>query len=107
MPGEASVSQCLTCFPNDNSKRIDYVITYKFDDDEVNEEDARVKQEMRDLFFKQLEEEKIETYFIRFKRDRTNHVYALLHCSMDRLFDEAQRTNHQMRLNNVHTYTHP
>ena len=30
------------------------------------------------------------------------HKYVLLHCKIDRLFEEAERVKLEMRLNNVH-----
>ena len=98
--------QWLTNFPDNMSKRVDYVITYTYKDEPPSgvesDEDVRFKKDMRELFFQRLNADHIDTYPIDIRlNDGTHKVYVLLHCQTERLFDEAQRVNLQMRLNNV------
>lgn len=96
--------QIPTHFPNDNRKRIDYVIVYKYVDDDIDTAKERAdfadKEQMRKKFFDALAKENFHIQLIRFKCNE-NHVYALLHCDVNRLLDEAERVKLEMRLNNV------
>ena len=56
-----------TSFPNDNKKRIDYVITYKLKEKEEEEFSFKKKELHRKLFFAQAAKESIETCVLNFK----------------------------------------
>lgn len=100
-PANIKRFQITTSFPNYNSKHIDYVIIYKYDQDNVDDKEIRKKNEIRKEFFKHLElEEHIQVYYLRFSKDDEVHVYALLHAPMERLLEEAEKVKLQMRLNN-------
>jgi hypothetical protein len=98
--GIQSEPQIPTHFPNDNTKRIDYVLVYKFTDSEAVEHEHEKKEQVRQKFFEALREESFEIYTAEFKASE-NHVYALLHCPLERLFKEAELVKMEMRLNNV------
>lgn len=108
--------QIPTHFPNDNSKRIDYVISYKYnrkygdnattataDQNNLSEEERKhlEKQAIRQNFLQKLHQEGFDVTTIRWRADDVVHVYLLLYCRVERLFDEAERTKLEMRLNNV------
>lgn len=132
------LSQIPNCFPNDNTKRIDYVIVYKSekpknktakkdddkaDDDkkeegedeekndseelENNKEERkkrRFRKKTRKAFLKKLKEEGFEVERLQWDGDdddEETQVFVLLHCSLKRLFEEAENAKLQMRLNNV------
>lgn len=125
----SQLSQLPNCFPNDNTKRIDYVIVYKKDQQnqsekkskpdaesgEENEEkdekdevaskekekkERKFRKKTRKLFIKQLKEEGFDVERLQWVGDECE-VFILLHCSLKRLFEEAENTKLQMRLNNV------
>jgi hypothetical protein len=83
---EAGKIQNPGCFPGDNNKIIDFVIYFKETDD------GKVKNNRRH-FFRQLEKEDIETFFIKVegRTPGTKNIFALLNCSSDRLMAEAER----------------
>lgn len=134
------LSQIPNCFPNDNTKRIDYVIVYKSekpknktekkdddkaDDDEKKDENnedeekndneesennreerkkRRFRKKTRKAFLKKLKEEGFEVERLQWDgddNDEETQVFILLHCSLKRLFEEAENAKLQMRLNNV------
>ena len=86
--------------PNDRTKHIDYVIYY-FDKDNISEAELQQKQTYRDEFFKKLEKEGFVIYYLRSNFDNKKNVYALLHCSLERLMKEAERLELEMRLKYV------
>ena len=96
--------QCLTSFPDENNKHIDYVIVYQeLSDQEINKskKNSRI-QKIRDLFFQKLQKESLEIYDIPFKNDKgQSFVYSLLHCPMERLLEELEQLNFEMKLKNV------
>jgi len=89
--------QNCTCFPND-TKRIDYVIVYNQNDGEKNETE---KEPVRQVFFQKLREDGLDVEFIKFKTGKENHTYVLLHCPIERFMIEAERTNHEMKIDKV------
>ena len=94
--------QNLTSFPNQNEKHIDYVIYYeKLDDVDVNDSDSLKKDTARKAFFAALKAENIDVYEIEEKQDEKTFIFALLHCSIERLLEEAELTRHEMVLKNV------
>jgi hypothetical protein len=96
--------QKLTCFPNQNDKHIDYVVVYE---EEILPQGGELKQQsenlmrMRENFFAKLRQEQFEIYFIESMEDKKKTVYALLHCSLERLYEEAEAFRLEMRLKNV------
>ena len=92
------IPQIATSFPNHNDKHIDYVIAYTQNDDD---KDQAEREANRAAFFKEVREQDIEVKFIEFKTGKENHVYALLHCSIDRLMAEAEQVNLDMKLDKV------
>jgi hypothetical protein len=93
--------QNLACFPNDNSKHIDFVITYKYDTDREQKESHKTKEAIRDGFVDLVKKENIDVYTIRHVDGDDCTVVHLLSCSMDRLLNEAEKTKLEMRLSNV------
>lgn len=105
--------QIPTRFPNDNSKHIDYVITYKYDKrfDEENahenesqkkaRQDFMKKEEVRKNFLKRLVDEGFDVATTQFLIGDHVNVYILLNCKIERLLQEAERVRLEMRLNNV------
>ncbi len=90
--------QVCSSFPNDNSKCIDFVLFYEenlFQQNENVVEENRIRSE----FFTQLKIEKIDSYDLEFERDeKYKKVIKLLHCSLDRLFREAEKIKLEMPL---------
>lgn len=110
--------QIATHFPNDNSKRIDYVILYKYekkldenretdrDDSEMRKtrEEFGQKEALRQKFIHRLQEEGFNVAPLRRNhRDRVD-IYLLLNCSIERLLDEAEKSKLEMRLKNVRKF---
>ncbi len=96
--------QCLTSFPDENNKHIDYVIVYQeFSEQELSESKKKSRiSKIRDLFFQKLQKESLEIYDIPFKNDKgQSFVYSLLHCPMDRLLEELEQLNFELKLKNV------
>ena len=56
---------------------------------------------MRQAFFQKIQEDGLELEFIKFKTKKENHTYVLLHCPLERLMVEAERTNLQMKIDKV------
>lgn len=105
-------------FPNDNTKRIDYVITYKYEHKLLDQDEANLnvtqrkqrtrlmeKENIRVKFLEKLREEQFEIDVVKFEFNHEIHNYVLLHCKIDRLFEEAERVKLEMRLNNVYPGT--
>ena len=99
--------QLLNSFPNQNSKRIDYVIVYeKLGEIKKNDLKNQNKLLVRSAFFAKLKAEKFDIYEIEHKKkseikgDKTT-VFCLLSASTDRLLDEAELVKLQMVLKNV------
>ena len=90
-------------FPGNNKKNIDYVIKYREKTNVNSKEHGKQLniQELRKAFFKCLENEDFDIYYIRLKRSNYVKVYALLNCSVDRLLREAEAVKLQMRLKTV------
>ena len=59
------IPQIATSFPSKNSKRIDYVITYKIISGKKDKEEKE-KEKLRKLFLEQVEKEELE--YKRLKR---------------------------------------
>ena len=96
--------QKLTCFPNQNDKHIDYVIVYEEDfslQDEQQKQPNENSTRMRENFFAKLRQEQFEIHFIESIEDKKKTIYALLHCSIERLYEEAEAFRLEMRLKNV------
>jgi hypothetical protein len=89
--------QNSTCFPND-TKRIDYVIVHNENEDDKKETE---KESVRQMFFQKLREDGLDVEFIKFKTGKENHTYVLIHCPVERLMIEAERTNHEMKIDKV------
>jgi len=94
--------QITTSFPNENEKRIDYVIVYKVSDEESG--DKFINDAIRDEFFQKLRQEKIEVKLIEFKNEKQNLIYAILHCPNERLMVEAEKIKLAVRINKVYIY---
>lgn len=97
-PNEVKQAQLLTTFPNDNQKRIDYVIAYKYDQKDQDDESFQKKEAVRQEFLKLLHNETINVYTIKFRKKDDWHVYYLLNCPIDRLLDEAERVKLEMKI---------
>lgn len=93
--------QVLTSFPNNNDKRIDYVIYYNYELKKTHRAEFGKIELVRKSFFDRLKEEGLEIQFIRMKEDDELHVYVLIHCPVPRLLREAERLKFEMRLKNV------
>ncbi|RNA37458.1 hypothetical protein BpHYR1_031974 [Brachionus plicatilis] len=91
--------QITSCFPNDNTKRIDYVIFYKYSEQSVDSEDFKLKETNRNNFLDAVQKESIIlNKELKFKtKNETNH-YILLHCPLERLLKQAERIKLEMRL---------
>lgn len=85
-------------FPNQPTKQIDYVIVYKESENTKNAEKSREK------FFNTLETKGFEIYTIK-KQDEGEEnvkiVYKLLHCSLEKLMEEAERIQLELPLKDV------
>lgn len=103
---ELNSYQVLTSLPNANDKHIDYVLVYRNiadDDTKINRRFKRKCNENRKRFFERLEKETFEIKNIQMD-DEKNEVYALLHCSTERLLKEAEYTNLEMKLKKVNYF---
>ena len=100
---EEEFHQVGTCFPNNNSKHIDYVICYRETFDE-NEEFNQKAKSARQAFFDKLKAEGVEIYYLEEKESDETVIYALIHCSLDRLLIEAEAINLEMPLKDVRNY---
>jgi hypothetical protein len=92
----------LTSFPDDNSKHIDYIITYKKLNDK-DDDKGRIEK-LRDQFFKKLIRESFDIYYLDLnlsRKNKSNVVFALLHCPNERLLKEAEIVRLEMKLKNV------
>ena len=98
---ESKNNQILTSFPNANDKHIDYVLVYRRFPDEESNRFKKKCLENRQKFFERLENETIEVYDIEMKNEKDEFVYALLHCSTERLLKEAEYINLEMKLKSV------
>ena len=90
--------QMLNYFPN-NAKHIDYVIYYK----EIEDAEKQIESN-RKKFFKKLELEQFDLYFLKqndVKNSNVKHVFVLLNCSLERLMEEAERLNLELPLKQV------
>jgi hypothetical protein len=92
------VVQITTSFPNQNEKQIDYVIVYK---DNENNKNLEYKDAVREEFFQKLRQENVEVNLIEFKTDNEIHVYAIIHCSNERLMLEAEKIKLPVQINSV------
>ena len=98
----------LNYFPNDQTKHIDYVIYYNEDILESNENSRSnrkilKREEIRNKFLNQLKaQEGFEVQRIVKKNDDDElENYLLLHCSLDRLMQEAERMQLVLPLKDV------
>lgn len=91
--------QFANTFPNQNDKPIDYVIVFEKLD--RADEKSRFIIDIRDAFFSELKKESFELYYVDYKNGSTTQTYALLHCSADRLYKEAENIKLAMRLKEV------
>ena len=92
----------LNYFPHDQAKQIDYVIHYT----EVRNVKNLEAERMREKFIKQLEEKEgfITHKIIKKKLQDSNDsysIYLLLHCSLERLMQEADRMGLELPLKDV------
>jgi hypothetical protein len=94
--------QLHTSFPNQNSKHIDYVLTYKYNlhssQAEFNKNDL-----VRKSFIDRLRSEGLEVEFLRYKEKNNVTVFVLLHCPVERLLIEAERLKFQIPIKQVCT----
>ena len=96
----------LNYFPNDPSKQIDYVIQYKEipTTDKNSIQNKKCKQ-MRNKFITQLKmRQGFDIYKIvktKDKPENSKSIYLLLHCSLDRLMQEAERMHLELPLKDV------
>ena len=92
--------QTCTSFPNQNQKHIDYVI--KYEKLLTQDPDTQLESKSyRRLFFNLVTEEQIEIYKLRIQIEDEEHVFALLHCPLERLLKEAERSKLEMKLKSV------
>ena len=98
---DPSELQVLTCFPNDNSKEIDYVIYYQYGLGDQTKEEFLQKEKIREQYLARLKEESLETYKLSYNDDNDMKVFILIHCPIDRLLAEAERVKLDMKINNV------
>ena len=89
--------QIAHCLPNQNNKCIDYVIIY--DRTAEEEELPQFAEDIRKVFFDELLRERFEIEFLDVSDGNQTQVYALLHCPVDRLLQEAETIRLEMRLN--------
>ena len=95
-------SQITLCFPNDNTKRIDYVIFYKYSDQSKDKNDLELKNANRNKFLNILEKERIIIYKeLKLTIKNQVHKYILLHCPTERLLQQAEKIKLEMRIKNV------
>ena len=94
---QTTMNQISTSFPGENEKKIDYVIVYE--KPTSIDEAARRAENMRRQFFDELERETFELYFYERQTSKKTNVYVLLHCSTERLYEEAERVRLVMGLN--------
>jgi hypothetical protein len=95
---KTSKIQITTNFPNENEKRIDYVIVYKIGDEKSNDNFINA---IRAEFFQKLRQENVEIKQIEFKNEKQNLIYAILHCPNERLMIEAEKIKLAVRINKV------
>ena len=92
----------LNYFPNDQTKHIDYVIQFKDNaETDANPEFDRIRKKFIDQL---VEKEKFEIQKIVKKKDNpqnTKSTYLLLHCSLERLMEEAERMRLELPLKNA------
>ena len=94
--------QQLTSFPNRNDKHIDYVIVYdKLDENEFFTFDNQQKHVVRRAYFDRLRGESFDIYQIEHTKFNRTRVFTLLHCSTERLLEEAELIRLEMTLKNV------
>lgn len=95
--------QILTSLPNENRKHIDYVVVHqKFNPVEACTHRHLIKSEKkRKEFFIQLMRESFEIYNIEYEIDKKIYVFSLLHCSLERLMEEAEAIRLEVKLKNV------
>jgi hypothetical protein len=92
--------QLPTSFPNQNSKHIDYVLTYKYNLN-GNQTEFNKNELVRRSFLDRLRGEGLEIEFLRYKEKNNVNVFALLHCPVERLLIEAERLKFQMPIKQV------
>ncbi len=94
--------QSCTSLPNCNQKHIDYVIRYTLDlDDNSIDKKNVLKKIYVKLFLDELKKENIEVFTLEAKSIHMKHVFVMLHCPMERLLVEAEKTKLEMQLKNV------
>ena len=89
--------QFLTSLPNDNSKKIDYIIKYK------QQTSAEHKFKI-DAFFNDIKNKVSQIEIVHLnvdKNDNKKYTYALLHFPLDRLLDEAETIKLELNLKQV------
>ena len=92
----------ITCFPNDNTKHIDYVIFYKYSDQKKDKNDFELKEANREKFLNILKNERlIINKEIEFTIKNQVHQYILLHCPTERLLQQAEKIKLEMGIINV------
>ena len=97
-----SIMQSLTSFPNQNDKHIDYVLVYEKPTRADNDFTLGHKKETaRRAIFAALKAEKFDVLDIEDTHGGKTVVYSLLHCSIERLLEEAEITRLEMVLKNV------
>ncbi len=105
---EPQVGRVQVCnsFPNNNKKRIDFVLTYEETLADQNASPRTKEDSIRAEFFTQLANEKVESYDIEYEnKDGVRKVMKLLHCPLDRLLIEAEKVNLEMPLKKDVTIT--
>lgn len=94
--------QLLTHYPDDNLKKIDYIIKFK--------PPKRVEVQYRiEAFFKEIISHQIQVKYLNVRnikniKDNENNddfTYALLHCPLERLLIEAETIRLEMDLKKV------
>ena len=98
--------QILTNFPNSNSKHIDYVIIYEaFTELDLKKKENYLIHSIREEFFNQLKKDSFYIYYIEQELNGDDNkktlIYALLHCSNERLLQEAENIRLEMKLKHV------
>jgi hypothetical protein len=96
--------QILTSLPHHNLKHIDYVIVHEelCGQENLAEQDLKRKQ-IRKEFFANLKEQTFELADLEIDISKNKKcIFTLLHCPLERLLQEAERSRLEMRLKNVY-----
>jgi predicted nucleic acid-binding protein len=74
--------------------------TLDLDDNSIDKKNVLKKIYVK-LFLDELKKENIEVFTLEAKSIHMKHVFVMLHCPMERLLVEAEKTKLEMQLKNV------